>query len=353
VRVLVTGHDGYIGSVLVPAARARGHDVVGLDTFLFEGCGFGREPEDVVSIHRDIRDVEAADLEGFDAIIHLAAISNDPMGDLDPASTYEVNHEASVLLARLAKAAGVRRFVFSSSCSLYGAATQEDLLTEHAAFNPVTPYGESKVLVERDVSALADDGFSPTFLRNATVYGDSPRLRLDLVVNDLVAAAYTTGRIVMRSDGTPWRPLVHVEDVVAACLATLEAPRERVHDQAFNIGRNAENYRVHDVAEMVAELVPGSFATFAEGAGPDPRSYRVDFSKAEHELPGFRPTWTLAAGIEQLRDAYESRGLDAAATLGSRFVRLRRIRELMDAGELGPGLRWASAERRQAAALRR
>jgi nucleoside-diphosphate-sugar epimerase len=353
VRILVTGHDGYIGSVLMPAARDRGHDVVGLDSFLYEGCDFGRGPDPVDAIRRDIRDVEAADLEGFDAIVHLAAISNDPMGDLDPTTTYEVNHAASVRLARLAKDAGVRRFVFSSSCSLYGTATQDDLLTEQAAFNPVTPYGESKVLVERDVSALADDRFSPTFLRNATVYGDSPRLRLDLVVNDLVAAAHTTGQIVMRSDGTPWRPLVHVEDVVAACLAALEAPRERVHTEAFNIGRNAENYRVRDVAERVAEVVPGSRPTYAEGAGPDPRSYRVDFSKAERELPGFRPTWTLAAGIEQLRQAYEREGLDAAAVQGPRFVRLRRIRELVGAGELDTRLRWSNADRQVSASVRR
>lgn len=351
-RILITGHDGYIGSVLVPAARARGHEVVGLDAFLYEGCSFGREPDPVDAIRRDVRDVEEAALEGFDAVVHLAAISNDPLGDVDPETTYEVNHIASVRLALLAKTAGVTRFVFSSSCSLYGAAVRDEPLTEEAEFHPVTPYGESKVLVERDVSALADDGFSPTFLRNATVYGDSPRLRLDLVVNDLVAAAWTTGRIVMRSDGTPWRPLVHVEDVVLACLATLEAPREVVHDKAFNIGRSTENYRVRDIAALVAELIQGSRATFAEGAGPDTRSYRVDFSRAEQKLPGYQPVWTLASGIEQLRDAYERHGLDADAVAGSRFVRLRRIRELVDAGELAKGLRRTSAPASRAASLR-
>jgi nucleoside-diphosphate-sugar epimerase len=344
-KVLITGHDGYIGSVLTPAVRARGHAVVGLDACLFEGCDFGAQPEPVPAIRRDIRDVLPADLEGMDAVVHLAAISNDPMGNLDPARTYEINHVASVRLAELAKEAGVSRFVFSSSCSLYGAAREGDLLTERAAFNPVTAYGESKVLVERDVSALADESFSPTFLRNATVFGESPRLRLDLVVNDLVAAAHTTGRIVVRSDGTPWRPLVHVHDVVSAFLAALEAPRERVHDEAFNIGATSENYRVRDVADTVASLVPGSSVAYAEGGGPDARSYRVDFSKAERELPGFRPTWTLAAGVARLREAYQRHGLDAAATAGSRYVRLRRIQELRDAGKLGSTLRRVAVER--------
>lgn len=352
-KLLITGHDGYIGSVLSRVARAEGHDVVGLDTFLFQGCGFGREPDEVPSIRHDVRDVPASDLRGLDAIVHLAAISNDPLGDLDPAWTYEINHRASVRLARLAKEAGVPRFVFSSSCSLYGAASPDDLLAESADFSPVTPYGISKVLVERDVSALADDDFSPTFLRNATVYGDSPRLRLDLVVNDLVACAHTTGEILVKSDGTPWRPLVHVEDVARAFLAAVEAPREAVHNEAFNIGRTTENYRVRDIADLVAALIPGAHVTYAEGGGPDRRSYRVDFSKAEDSLPGFRPTWTLARGIEQLRDAFRRHGLGETDVQGTRFVRLRRIRELMDAGELGPALRWSTGERQEVAPLRR
>jgi nucleoside-diphosphate-sugar epimerase len=352
-KVLITGHDGYIGSVLTTAARASGHEVVGLDTFLFEGCGFGREPDEVASIRRDIRDIRGSELRGFDAIVHLAAISNDPLGNLDPDWTYEINHQASVRLARLAKQAGVPRFVFSSSCSLYGAASPDDLLSESADFNPVTPYGISKVLVERDVSALADDDFSPTFLRNATVYGDSARLRLDLVVNDLVASAHTTGEVLVKSDGTPWRPLVHVGDVARAFLASLEAPREKVHNEAFNIGRTAGNYQVRDIADIVADLIPGGRVMYADGGGPDKRSYRVDFSKAEDSLPGFRPTWTLAAGVEQLRDSFVQFGLDETLVRGTRFVRLRRIQELMDAGDLGPALRWSTGELPEVAPLRR
>jgi nucleoside-diphosphate-sugar epimerase len=344
-RVLITGHDGYIGTVLAPIVRDAGHDVVGLDACLFEGCSLGPEPLERDALRLDIRDVEIHHLRGVDAIIHLAAISNDPVGHLDPARTYEINHMASVSLGRLAKQAGVERFVFASSCSLYGAASPDDLLTESAAFNPVSPYGESKVLAERDLSTLADDDFSPIFLRNATVYGYSPRLRLDLVVNDLVAHAFATGEVVIKSDGTPWRPLVHVEDVARAALAAIEAPRETVHNEAFNIGVTKENYQVRDIADIVTEVVSGSRVTYEEGGGPDTRCYRVDFSKAEGGLPGFEPGWTVSDGVRQLVEAYRLHGLTAEDLSSPRFVRLRRIEELMRSGVLEPTLHWSDGGR--------
>src|SRR3989442_1677081 len=263
-RVLVTGHNGYIGSVLTRMARAAGHDVVGLDTYYFEGCTLGPEERDVPALRLDLRDVTADHVAGFDAVIHLAALSNDPLGNLHAATTFAINHRASVRLAEAAKAAGVPRFLFASSCSLYGLAG-DAMLTEEASFNPITPYGESKVLVERDVRRLADDRFAPVFLRNATAYGVSSRLRLDIVVNNLVGAAVSTGEILVQSDGTPWRPLVHVEDFARAFLAALHAPRAAVHNQAFNVGRTTENYRVSELAELVRQAVPGTTVRYAEG----------------------------------------------------------------------------------------
>jgi nucleoside-diphosphate-sugar epimerase len=347
VKILVTGHDGYIGSVFAPMARAAGHEVNGLDAFWFEGCALGPEPEAESALRLDVRDTEIGQLRDFDAVVHLAAISNDPVGHLDPERTYEINHRGSVRIAELAKRAGVERFIFASSCSLYGAASPDDLLTESAPFKPVTPYGESKVLAERDLSAMADDDFSPTYMRNATVYGFSPRLRLDLVVNDLVATAHTSGEVVVKSDGTPWRPLVHVEDVAQAILAALKAPREMVHDEAFNVGRTQENHQVRDLAEMVRELVPGSRVSYAEGGGPDARCYRVDFSKAEESLPGFHPRWTVSDGVRELIGAFRAHGLTPDDLSSERFIRLRRIEMLQRRGSLGANLRWVPTLQRR------
>lgn len=342
-RVLLTGHDGYIGAVMSQRLLEAGHDVVGLDSQLFDGCDFGDWKQPIETVRKDIRDVDQADMDGFDAVIHLAALSNDPMGDLNPDCTYDINHRASVHLARLAKAAGVKRFVYSSSCSVYGAASPDDVLSETAGFSPVTPYAESKVMVEADLKELTDDDFSPTYMRNATVYGISPRLRGDLVVNNLVGWAYTTGQVHMKSDGTPWRPLVHVEDVCQAFVRVLDAPREVIHDVAFNVGRNEENYRIGDVAKIVHEAVEGSKLTFAEGAGPDPRCYRVDFGKIHRELPGFAPTWTVPRGVDQILAAYREIGLTQGDLEGDRFLRIKHIRSLLEAGRIDSDLRWVAA----------
>jgi nucleoside-diphosphate-sugar epimerase len=337
-KVLVTGHQGYIGSVLAPMFQAAGHDVVGLDNGLFADCTFGPDGAPVPTIAADIRDVTVDQLRGFDAIVHLAALSNDPLSNLNPECTYDINHKGTVRLARLAKEAGVPRFLQSSSCSLYGTAG-DDMLDETAAFNPVTPYAESKVRAEADVAALADDRFSPTFLRNATAYGVSPRFRADLVVNNLVGYAFTTGDVLIMSDGTPWRPLVHLEDIARAFLAISSAPRDRVHREAFNIGQNEENYRVRELGDMVQELVPGSKIRYAEGGGPDPRCYRVDCSKIRRMVPEFQPRWSVRKGISELLDAYRRYGLTKDEFLSSRYLRIKRVLELREQGRLDAALR--------------
>jgi nucleoside-diphosphate-sugar epimerase len=341
-RVLVTGHDGYIGSVLVPILRAGGHEVVGLDTGLFADCVLGPEPEPVKTLRLDLRDVEAAHCVGFDAVVHLAALCNDPLGNLNPGLTYEVNHRSTLRLAKAAKRAGVQRFLFASSCSLYGKGEDDTPLDETAGFQPVTPYGESKIRSEQGLLELADDDFSPTFLRNATAYGFSPRLRGDLVVNDLAASALLTGQVRLLSDGSAWRPLVHIEDISAAFLALLEAGRERVHGRAYNIGRSTENYLIRDVANLVAEVVPGSEVTFAEGAGTDLRNYRVSCDLVAAEVPEFRPQWTVRKGVEQLVEAYAKHNLTIETFRGERHQRLKRIHSLQEAGKLDADLRWTA-----------
>ena len=342
-RVLVTGHKGYIGTVLVPMLIADYHDVVGLDSDLYQRCTFGEAIPEIKSVQKDLRDIEAKDVEGFDAIIHLAALSNDPLGDLNPDLTYEINHLASVKLARCAKEAGVSRFLFSSSCSTYGAAGDE-MLTEEAQFNPVTPYGRSKVLVEQDVAPLADDNFSPTFLRNTTAYGVSPRMRFDIVLNNLVAWAYATGNIMIKSDGTPWRPLIHIEDISRAFLTVLRAPREIVHNQAFNVGLNEENYQIRDLAEIVRQTVPGCKVEYATDAGPDKRSYRVDFSKIYRVLPEFKPQWNVHKGAVELYEAYKNARIKVEDFEGPRYKRIDHIKQLLHRGLLDSDLRWTKVE---------
>ena len=340
-RVLVTGHQGYLGTVMVPILQHAGHDVIGLDTGFFADCVLGPAPKDPPGIRVDLRDVTCEHLNGIDAVIHLAALSNDPLGALAPQITYDINHLASVRLARAAKAAGVRRFLYASTCSVYGASSQ-DLVTEDAPLRPLTPYAESKVRVEDDVAAIADDSFSPVFLRNATAFGFSPRLRADIVLNNLVGHAMLTGDVRVLSDGTPWRPLVHARDIAKAFLTALEAPIASVHCSAFNVGTEANNVTVADIAQSVVEAVPGARLLITGETGSDPRSYRVDFS-AFRRAVGFKAEWSIPEGAVELYKEYTSAGLTSAHFF-NRFTRLPRLEALRTAELLDESLRWISSD---------
>ena len=339
-KVLVTGSQGYIGSILVPMLIDRGNDVIGLDTDYYRKCTYTAASPKNSFIGKDVRDVTIEDLRGFEAVIHLAGLSNDPLGDYRPELTAEINEKASVAIAELAKEAGIKRFLFASSCSNYGSAG-DDFLTEEAPFNPVTPYGESKVKVEAALQKLADDNFSPTYLRASTAYGLSPRIRFDLVANNLTAWAFTTGKVYLKSDGSPWRPIVHVEDVALSYIAVLQAPRDLVHNEAFNVGSTSENYQIREIAQLVHEIVPNCEIGFAPEAGPDKRNYRVNCDKIARTLHDYKPQWTARRGIEQLYEAYNNIGLTLEDFEGPMFMRIAHIKKLIEEEALDSSLRWS------------
>jgi nucleoside-diphosphate-sugar epimerase len=342
-KILLTGHHGYIGAVTGPLLRAAGHELTGLDTFFYEGCDLREDADGLPALRLDLRDADSAALAGYDAVVHFAALSNDPLGDISPELTKEINFEATLRLAHAAKQAGVARFVLSSSCSMYGTATPENAADEQAPLKPLTAYAESKVLSEQALAELADSDFSPVFMRNATAYGVSPRLRVDLVLNNLVGWAFTTGKVRIMSDGTPWRPLVHVEDIARATLAVLEAPREVVHGEAFNVGRDEENYQVRDLAEIVQETVGDCEIEYAGSGDPDPRSYRVDFGRFARAFPKAGLRWTARDGAQEVLDAYREVNLTREQFESDRYIRLKRLRRLLDAGKLDAELRWRGA----------
>jgi nucleoside-diphosphate-sugar epimerase len=337
-RVLITGHNGYIGSVMVEVLQAAGHQVLGLDSYFFENCGLNKRDE-TPAVRKDVRDVSSEDLAGIEAVVHLAALCNDPVGDLNPDWTFDINHIASRRLAELSKAAGVQRFLYASSCSMYGQAG-EDMVDETAPLRPLTPYAVSKARAEEDISALADADFSPVFMRNATAYGMSPRLRADLLLNNLVCWAHTTGKIRIMSDGTPWRPIVHVEDIARAFSAALVAPRAAIHNQAFNVGINEENYQVRELADIVRELLPECDVEYAAGGGADPRSYRVSFDKLARQLPAFVPKWNARRGAQEVYDGVRGAAVALDDFCGRKFTRLAQFKYLLDTGLLDNTLRW-------------
>lgn len=338
-KVLVTGSRGYIGCVLVPMLQKEGHEVIGLDTDLYERCTFTGEVPDIPTILKDVRDVEIEDLEGIDAIIHLAGLSNDPLGDFNANLTVDINELGSIHLARLAKKVGVERFLFASSCSNYGA-SGSNFLDENSAFNPVTPYGNSKVAVEKALIDLADEKFHPTYLRASTAYGLSPRIRFDLVANNLTAWAFTTGKVYLKSDGTPWRPIVHVEDISRAYIAILHAPLDEIHNNSYNVGTTTENYTIKEIAEIVKEVVPGCEVSFAPSAGPDKRCYRVNCDKIARNIHGFKPQWTARRGIEQLFEAYKQSNITLEDFEGPKYKRISHIKELIADNKLSKDFRW-------------
>jgi nucleoside-diphosphate-sugar epimerase len=336
----MTGSDGYIGSVMAKMLIDRGYDVLGCDTGFFRGRDFVEMEYNLPTVGVDIRDIAESDVDGADAFIHLAALSNDPMGELDPKLTDEINHIASVGLARLCKRIGCERFLYASSCSMYGVSAADQALTEEAPFNPVSAYALSKVEAERSISRLADRHFSPVFLRNATAYGPSPRMRFDLVLNNLVGWGFATGKVRIMSDGTPWRPLVHVEDISQAFLAALEAPRDMIHNQAFNVGADSQNFKVREIAGFVEKTIPDCKIEYAHNAAPDPRSYRVDFSKIATILPAFKPRWTVEQGVRQLLHIFKTRGLTRQEFESDEYTRLKKLKHLLMTGRLLEDLRW-------------
>lgn len=342
-KLLLTGVEGYIGCLLAPYLQARGHEVVGLDTGYYrDGWLFSDKslvPGFPRTINRDIRDITSEDVKGIDAVVHLAELSNDPLGENVPELTFQINHEASVRLAELAKAAGAKRFVYTSSCSVYGVANSDQPMTEESPTNPQTAYAKCKTLVERDVSKLASDDFSPTYLRNATAYGASPRMRFDIVLNNLCGIAATTGKIVMTSDGTPWRPLVHVLDICQAVACALEAPKEAVHDQIFNVGHDEDNYQVREIAQIVADVYPGCQLTFGQ-VGGDNRSYKVSFEKIHKQLPGFKCSWDARKGAKQLHDVYERIGITPATFDARPFTRLKQLKYLSATNQIDDKFFW-------------
>lgn len=343
-KVLLTGHKGYIGTVMVPLLKAEGHEIVGLDSDLFGGCLFGGKSiyeliQNIPSFKKDIREVTLSDLKGFDAVIHLCALSNDPLGYFNPEITLQINHEASVNLAKLAKKAGVKRYLFSSSCSVYGD-SGVDIVTEASSTHPITPYSESKLLAEKGISRLADSNFSPILFRSATAYGLSPMLRFDLVLNNLVAWAHTTGLILLKSDGLSWRPIVHIEDISRAFAAALNSPKDLVHNQVFNVGINDENYQIRELAEIVRDTVPNCRIEYSKDAGPDKRSYKVDFNKIAQTLQDFKPQWNARLGAKQLYDSYKKVEFSLEEFEGPRYRRIKHLEQNLSNGRLDKTLRW-------------